>query len=196
MKSKRLIDNGLLDAGEELFKSIKKTTINDLESIIAEMKNIELKNILSFTFNTKDIQDFQIADALLNEIKKDIDHKRFQYIYIFSIKNTNFIDEIYRKYKNAKEIKKSDRAYARVNGKSNCLYVGSSGALISRIKQHMGFGPIGTYAMQLKYWCDLDIDICIVIYAFDKSLNKKTIQTFEDGAWNYLKPMLGRQGQR
>jgi len=51
--------------------------------------------------------------------------------------------------------------------------------------------------MQLYYWCEnLNLDITINIYAFDTNISTKAFQAFEDGVWNSLKPMLGRQGKK
>ena len=109
----------------------------------------------------------------------------------------SILDNVYTSYKTAKENKKSERAYARLNKKSHCLYVGSSKGLVPRIKQHLGFGPKGTFAMQLCYWCEgLDLDITLKIYAFGNGISVKAFQAFEDGAWDSLKPMLGRQGKK
>lgn len=72
----------------------------------------------------------------------------------------------------------------------------SSKGLISRIKQHLGYGPKGTYAIQLCHWCDMDLGIDLNIYAFDNDISTKAFQAFEDGAWSSLKPMLGRQWKK
>ncbi len=178
-------------------EKVKTATINDLVSIIDGIKNIRFEEKLSYKFNTKDLQNVQFVENLLNKIKKQINHKKYKYIYTFCMPDNFLLDSIYTKYKDAKESKKSERAYARLNTKSLCLYVGSSKGLIPRIKQHLGFGPKGTYAMQLCYWCEnLNLNITLNIYAFDNGISIKAFQAFEDGAWNSLKPMLGRQGKK
>jgi hypothetical protein len=178
-------------------EKVKNSTINDLTSIIEDIKNIKIVEKLSYEFNTRNLQNLQYVENFLSNIKKQINHKNYKYIYTFYLSDTISADNIYYSYKNAKEGKKSERAYARLNRKSHCLYVGSSKGLISRIKQHLGFGPKGTFAMQLYYWCEnLDLDLTLNIYAFDNSISMKAFQAFEDGAWNSLKPMLGRQGKR
>lgn len=178
-------------------EKVKKATIKDLTSIIDDIKNIQFEEKLSYKFNTKSLQNVQYVENFLNNIKKQINHNKHKYIYTFCLPDNFPTDHIYNRYKNAKEGKKSERAYARLNRKSPCLYVGSSKGLASRIKQHLGFGPKGTYAIQLCYWCEnLDLEITLNIYAFDNSISMKAFQAFEDGAWNSLKPMLGRQGKR
>jgi len=178
-------------------EKVKKDTINDLVSIIDDIKNIQFEEKLSYKFNTKDLQNVHYVENLLNNIKKQINHNKYKYIYTFSLPDNFPTDKIYKRYKKAKESKKSERAYARLNRKSTCLYVGSSKGLIPRIKQHLGFGPKGTYAMQLCYWCEnLNLDIALNIYGFGNGISIKAFQAFEDGVWNSLKPMLGRQGKK
>ena len=176
---------------------VKIATINDLTLIIDELKNIRLEEQLSYKFNTNDLQSAQFVEDFLSEIRKRIDHKKYKYIYTFHLPDSSTVDDVYASYKASKESKKSERAYARLNKRSRYLYVGSSKGLVPRIKQHLGFGPKGTFAMQLCYWCeDLDLDIILNIYAFGNSTNIKAFQAFEDGAWNVLRPMLGRQGKK
>lgn len=176
---------------------VKKATINDLVSIIDNIENVRFEEKLSYKFNTKDLQNVQFAENFLDNIKKQINHNKYKYIYTFCLPNNFPLDSIHNRYKNAKESKKSERAYARLNRKSHCLYVGSSKGLILRIKQHLGFGPKGTFAMQLCYWSEnLDLDITLNIYAFGNGISIKGFQAFEDGAWDSLKPMLGRQGKK
>jgi len=178
-------------------EKVKKATIKDLVSIIDGIKNIQFEEKLSYKFNTKELQNHHYIENFLNNIKNQINHNKYKYIYTFNLPDNFATDNIYNRYKNAKKSKKSERAYARLNTKSSCLYVGSSKGLIPRIKQHLGFGPKGTYAMQLCFWCEkLNLDIALNIYAFDNGISIKAFQAFEDGAWNILKPMLGRQGKK
>jgi hypothetical protein len=176
---------------------VKNDTISELNTIIDDLKNLQLEEILSYKFNTKDLKSDQFVDNFLTIIKKRIDHNQYKYLYTFYLQDNSSIDAIYQRYKNIKESKKLERAYARLNRVSRCLYVGSSKGLIPRIKQHLGYGPKGTYAIQLSYWCEnSDMEIALDIYAFDNSISIKAFQALEDGAWNLLKPMLGRQGKR
>jgi len=177
---------------------IKAATLANLGSIIKDLQNIHLQGKLSFQFNMKDLKSMQKVDDFLDDIRTHINHKKSYYIYTISLKDATLIETIYERYKAAKETKKNNRAYARINNyKSLCLYVGSSNELFSRIKQHLGFGPEGTYAMQLRYWCNnLSTDIDLDIYVFDKNISREAFQTIEDGAWSVLKPMFGRQGKR
>jgi len=178
-------------------EKIKIATIKSLKKIIDELEDIRIEGKLSYKFNTKDLNNNQFIDNLLNEIKNKTNHKKYKYIYTFHLSENSNLDEVYTNYKYCKENKKFERAYARLNNKSHCLYVGSSKGLVPRIKQHLGFGPKGTYAMQIYYWCeDLYLDIVINLYAFVSDIDPRAFQAFEDGAWNFYRPMLGRQGKR
>jgi len=178
-------------------EQIKKKTIDDLASLIEDLRNIRFENHIPYNLNTKDIQDVKYVDRFLKRIKREIDHKKFKYIYTFYLLDNFPIDDIYNRYANVKESKKSGRAYARLNRKSRCLYVGSSNGLISRIRQHLGFGPAGTYTIQLRHWCEnLDFEFSINIYAFGNDISIEAFQAFEDGAWESLMPMFGRQGKK
>lgn len=172
-------------------------TIKELLLTIDGIKNIRLEKEITYQFNTKELNNAQYIENFLNNIKSQVNHKKYNYLYIFSLQDDIPVDKAYSAYRSAKESKKSERAYARLNTKSSCLYVGSSKGLILRIKQHLGFGPKGTYAMHLCHWCEnLHLEITLKIYGFDKGIGSKTFQAFEDGVWNSLRPMLGRQGKR
>jgi hypothetical protein len=178
-------------------KVIQETAIRDLESIIMGIRNIKFFEEFSYSFNTQEIQSAQFVENLLHEIRKHIDHGRFKYIYTFFLPEECEVSSVYEKYKAAKNGRKAARAYARLNRESRCLYVGSSNDLIPRIKQHLGYGPKQTFALQLCHWCEsTKLDLTLKIYAFDNNIDTKAFQAFEDGVWDSLKPMLGRQGKK
>ena len=61
-----------------------------------------------------------------------------KYLYIFEVsKNTN-TEECYNAFRNAKENRVNNRAYARLNNPSNVFYVGTSKSLAARLRQHLG----------------------------------------------------------
>ncbi len=167
-------------------KVIQETAIGDLESIIAGIRNIYFLEEFTYSFNTQEIHSVLVENMLAEirkHIRKHIDHDRFKYIYTFFLPDSCRLDSVYEKYKAAKNGSKGARAYARLNGESRCLYVGSSNDLIPRIRQHLGFGPKGTFAMQLCHWCDdAKLDLTLKIYSFANSVDKKAFQAFEDAA--------------
>lgn len=119
-----------------------------------------------------------------------------RYIYQFSVEH-EVSKELHDAFKEAKETRKNDRAYCRLNPASPLLYVGSSANLDSRIKQHLGFGNKGTYAMQLCHWLpEREGMLRIQAWRFSKEIDGAVVQAIEDGLWASNKPMFGRQGAR
>ncbi|MHA6231417.1 GIY-YIG nuclease family protein [Pseudomonas fluorescens group sp. PF-69] len=119
-----------------------------------------------------------------------------RYIYQFSVED-DAPEDLYLAFAEAKDARKNDRAYCRLNPVSRLLYVGSSASLDARIKQHLGFGHRGTYAMQLCHWLpDREGELFIRAWRFSNQTNGAVVQAIEDGLWASSKPMFGRQGAR
>lgn len=119
-----------------------------------------------------------------------------RYIYQFSVEDDQ-ANDLHNAFKHAKQTKKNNRAYCRLNSASRQLYVGSSSDLDSRIKQHLGFGNKGTYAMQLSHWLpEREGALRIQAWRFSKETDGQVVQAIEDGMWATIKPMFGRQGAR
>jgi len=120
------------------------------------------------------------------------------YLYTLSLPS-NFagLSRLVEVYKNAKTSEKHNRAYARLNDPSSCLYVGSSEKIHQRIKEHLGFGAQGTYSLQLAYWAStFDLELAFECAKYAEGATPEVIQTLEDTLWAELKPMFGRQGAR
>lgn len=179
-------------------KNIKEKTAESLRQTATFVKEISVVKNESISFLVSEIANKESADDLLDQIKLKINDKDFNQIYYFKADATSYdLDSLLTCYKKAKAQKMNNRAYARLNKISPYLYVGSSRSLISRIKQHFGYGPEGTYAMQLIHWCnDPNLKINLTILSFDKSINRRAFQALEDGMWDELKPMLGRKGPK
>lgn len=119
------------------------------------------------------------------------------YLYQFSVAPSVDVQALHQAFERAKTLKTGNRAYARLQKPSHVLYVGSSSALSSRIKQHLGYGPQRTYAMQLSLWLpDWDDQLQIQAWRFAPSTPKAVLQAIEDSLWAQQQPMLGRQGAR
>ncbi|MEQ3724482.1 GIY-YIG nuclease family protein [Alcanivorax sp.] len=87
--------------------------------------------------------------------------------------------------------KMSDRACPKLNQPSPVLYVGSSVTGIKkRIKQHLGDGPKGTYALHLSHWFTGKVRITIKTY----EERPEVIQIIEDAISHELKPAFGKSG--
>lgn len=119
------------------------------------------------------------------------------YLYQFSVAPSVDVQALHQAFSQAKTRKVGNRAYARLQAPSSVLYVGSSSSLLARIKQHLGYGPQRTYAMQLSLWLpDLDAQLELSVWRFSPTTPKAVLQAIEDSLWAQQKPMLGRQGAR
>lgn len=99
----------------------------------------------------------------------------------------------------------------------NCLYVGSSKTLKSRLRQHCDDNLNGPYAMHIGSWKnwshlkelkemdvleelkelkDGQIEIIILKLENQKEYFPDQIQFYEDVLWDYYKPLLGRRGPK
>jgi len=87
----------------------------------------------------------------------------------------------------------------------NCLYVGSSKELKSRLREHCDDNTKGPYAMHIgswKNWLPLkelkagQIIIKILKLENQKEYFPEQIQFYEDVLWDYYKPLLGRRGSK
>jgi hypothetical protein len=92
-------------------------------------------------------------------------------------------------YKKTKE--RSCPALNEDNKNSGVMYVGSSTTGVGkRIKQHLGRGHPGTYALHLSHWFH---DECtITVQQYDQP--REVLQIIEDDLSDRLKPAFGKQG--
>ena len=87
--------------------------------------------------------------------------------------------------------KTKTRSCPALNSPSQVMYVGSSTTGVGkRIKQHIGDGAAGTYALQLNYWFDGKYSITIKQY----EESREVLQIIEDDLSDKLKPAFGKQG--
>ena len=97
------------------------------------------------------------------------------------------------------EARKTANDYPRVNGGNEAtttLYVGRSKTLRSRLRQHLGAGSRGVYALHLQRWATgNDAEIAISAMKFDGA-EDLLVQAVEDGLWASLKPAFGRKGEK
>jgi len=126
------------------------------------------------------------------------------YVYIIFAPNATKVDSIISGLNNCKSncnkckgevIKK---AFPKINrhrqeNKDNCVYVGSSESLKTRIKQHFDDNCTAlTYALHIKCYYKEDDLIVKYININDRDL----MQDVEDALWDYYKPVLGKRGQK
>ncbi|WP_156968948.1 hypothetical protein [Arenimonas metalli] len=79
---------------------------------------------------------------------------------------------------------------------SRALYVGRSYAPRQRFRQHLLSSTTGTYAIHFAAWAhDIDLHVEFHLFRF-AGLGDPVVQVLEDGLWDYLRPLLGRRGDR
>lgn len=169
---------------------------DDLRQLAAEVQNSTIESTHSLSIPFADVLAGH-PSALMAQLQQWVSAAQAgsQYIYQFSIDDALSSDGLLQAFNQAKTAKKNGRAYARSHTASSLLYVGSSGALMPRLKQHLGYGPMGTYAMQLCHWLPTNIGrLNIDIWRFPAGVKKSVIQAIEDGYWSCQQPMFGRQG--
>lgn len=144
-----------------------------------------------------------IEKALKAEPKKifemknlsDLDHVGHAIYVIEEIEgNPKTTYEAFSEYKSGQNMKpKAERrACAALNAPSQILYVGSSTTGIkNRIKGHLGDGPKGTYALQLRHWFGGKYKITVRDY---DRLDPRVIQLLEDDLSYALEPAFGKKG--
>ena len=85
----------------------------------------------------------------------------------------------------------SERKCPKPNAPSKVMYVGSSTTnLQQRIKQHIGDGHEGTYALQLQHWFEGNYKITIRVYDVENDV----LQIIEDDLSHQLRPAFGKKG--
>jgi hypothetical protein len=120
------------------------------------------------------------------------------FLYVFRLISPHpHPDEILRAFSAARTAAKGHRAYPRLNGASECMYVGSSQKPHRRLLEHFGFGSPTTYSLQLQHWAsELDLGIRIECAKYAEELSPEVVQLLEDTLWGLEQPMFGRRGAK
>lgn len=178
---------------------IDQKTLDDISNDIAELaesvKGASPEEIKEKTIAFSDIAEGNVEKYLNSLSEWEGKYSRCPYIYIIKAIDDTDLDRCRAKFANAKKEKVGARAYARLNGKSATLYVGSSHSISKRIGEHFGLGYRGTYALQMKIWvAGLDGSMKISIARLDAAIDRNVLQAVEDGLWQIDQPMFGRRG--
>lgn len=174
----------------------KETAIN-LSALAKRVESAEFAELKEISIDFDSINEHTSNGVKDDICKWEKMNKGCRYIYIIQADNRTDIEKCFREYYYAKDQKKGDRAFARVNQPSDIFYVGSSKSLGDRIKQHLGFGPQGTYALQMVYWIKgITGKANISIWRFNEIVEQEVIQAIEDSLWVKYKPMFGRKGAK
>jgi len=199
--------------------------ISDFPEIISRKKKEYFEKIENFC-KEDEFKKFKIDTIDFNEISDEGKLKRDPFknninnddcgIYIFFCddKVKEIIKNSYPKRKKGenqdeyKMLSKYNEENFEGNVKEdllNCLYVGSSKKLKSRLREHCDDNQKGPYAMHIgswKNWLPLkelkagQIIIKILKLENQKEYFPEQIQFYEDVLWDYYKPLLGRRGSK
>ena len=180
------------------YKTLPERTQIRLEKIKSDVVSVVPEEVRSWKFDTRELVVGEALPSIIDEVKNW--YKRgCLYLYILQIADdfhdpSKFLDM----YCQAKNDAIGGRAYARPNKKSSpYLYVGSSEKPYQRLKEHLGFGAKGTYAIQLAYWANsTECSILFECARYPIGISQEALQALEDTLWSDLMPMLGRQRAR
>lgn len=158
-----------------------------------------------FTFQCSQLSEKYTAD-LLKSVPTGHGRESYStdFIYVFKLitMNKEYTVNLNRLFIEARDLQNSTdyegkKDYCKNNeSKSTYLYVGRSKKLRSRLSQHLGAKHEGIYAMHLQRWAtQLNCEIEVSYYSLDGQPNL-VVQSIEDGIWETVTPMFGRQGEQ
>jgi len=136
------------------------------------------------------------ANAELLRAVDELSPKNIRALYYFDLPSIADLGACRRAFAAASG---SARKRSRDNGvvDSKCLYVGSSGHMAQRLKEHLGFGAADTYALQLAHWAaELGLTLTLTCATYADGAVPDAIQAMEDALWDELRPIFGRRGTR
>ena len=195
--------------------------ISDLQEIISDKKKEYFEKIENFCkedefkkFKTPfDIIYFKDIYTDEGKLKRDPFKNKINkgdcgiYIFFCNDKVKEIIKDSYTKIKDEyKMLSKYNEENFVDNVKENslnCLYVGSSKKLKSRLREHCDDKRKGPYALHIgswKNWLPLKElkagQIKILKLENQNEYFPDQIQFYEDVLWDYYKPLLGRRGPK
>ena len=179
------------------FSTLPEKAQTRLSKISESVSEVVPKEIKSWKIQTNSLAEDGQGPAIIDEVKEWYE-KKCLYLYTFQITSQNVAPlAVFSAYSDAKNGKKGDRAYARLNKESEWLYVGSSKLIYQRLKDHLGYSSKQTYAIHLAYWArSIDLEIKFECAKYPPGTSKIALQVLEDTLWEELLPMFGRQGVR
>lgn len=179
------------------FASLPGIVNTNLERLAIAVRDVLPLKTKSWNIRTRDLAESGDEPALVGEVKNWAGNGG-RYLYTISRESSDPSNEnLANSFAHAKASEKGERAYARLNLPSSCIYVGSSGKIHQRIKEHLGYGAKGTYSLQLSAWAtSLGLDLELRCAQYPANTPPDVLQVLEDALWSQLRPMFGRQGAR
>ena len=155
------------------FEKLPALTQAALAKISHAVEGILPVEVRSWPIDATDLPDEAAVSRLLEEVSEWAGASK-ACLYYFECRSADVdLAKVERAFAKAKARKTRKRAYPRLNAPAACLYVGSSRSLAKRLRDHLGFGAKGTYALQLVHWApplSLQLEFVCARYADGHSL--------------------------
>jgi hypothetical protein len=178
---------------------IKTNTSKQLLNLIEQVKSakiIQEKNVL---ITSVDIRTDNNIDLVLDNLKC-FKNKSKNFIYMFKLKNHDkqiykIFNDIMTEFRDQNKEIKFSRILNNVDCKS--LYIGSSSTnLRSRIKTHIGYKSVSTYALHLHFWYPAIENslLELKIIQLNEDLPFDALEAIENSYWEHYQPLFGKKG--
>lgn len=175
------------------------------ERLISKANGLSHQQFTDWKSQALNISSLHGADA--DRIVSNLKSVKKPVIYFFQFKdkpnNKPIVNRIrdYKENGNSDTGKKENRSCVKVRNDSDTefdtkvLYVGSTGSgFHGRVKQHLGFGPKGTYALQLVHWAK-NLDLQLTLYWMELHTESHDFRyDIEDALAEQMKPLVGKRG--
>ena len=166
----------------------------ELSKLVDGVMPIETK---TWKFATSTLQPSTETPTIVLEVAQWAGKENIYLYTICLVTEQCDLSKIRIAFSEAKAMKKNGRAYPRLNSESCCFYVGSSEKMHQRLKEHLGYGTQGTYALQLAHWASsFQIELEFKCARYKAGHAREVYQALEDTLWDEMSPMFGRKGMK
>lgn len=189
---------------DDIKRSIE-TARKSLEKVVKEIANVQFPKANMIEFELSELSYEYINDKLKTvPAGYSIELSETDFIYVFKLIDANETkkDLISDRFNASRSVQNTEdfegkKDFCRWNDVlSDYLYIGRSQKLRSRLKQHLGAGNEGIFAMHMLRWATgVQCKVEISYYQFDL-LDDLIIQALEDALWQSFNPMFGRKGEK
>ena len=177
------------------FEGLSNRTCQALQDLMAEVRELAPVQTRCWEFEVAPYQEHGVHPGIVGDVT-DWANEGYSLYYLELIGQPN-LDAVAQAFAMAKAQGVDERSFSRLNNPSNTLYVGGSGSIATRLRQHLGYGARRTYSLHLAHWApplQLSFRLCCAEYAQDENVD--VFQALEDQLWDELAPMFGRKGRR